>query len=63
MSKALIEALLAERHGYVLRNLPERVAAVDARLSSLGYHLTETATIEPQMETAARKKPIRRKKG
>lgn len=63
MSKALIEALLAERHGYVLRNLPERIAAVESRLASLGYHLTETATIEPQTETATRKKPTRRKKG
>ena len=63
MSKVFIEALLAERHGYVLRNLPDRVAAVNARLSSLGYHVAETATNDPQIETAARMKPTRRKKG
>lgn len=61
MSHAFITALLAERHGYVMRNLPERVAAVDARLASLG-HQVETASIEPQVETAARKKPAKRKK-
>lgn len=62
MSHALITALLAERHGYVLRNLPERVAAVDARLAALGHQI-ETATVQPQVETAARKKPTKRKKG
>jgi len=62
MSHALIKALLAERHSYVMHNLSERVAAIDARLASLG-HQVETASIEPQVETAARKKPAKRKKG
>lgn len=62
-TSTFIAALLEERRGYVLRNLPDRVAEVDARLAWLGYHETETATIEPQTETATRKKPTRRKKG
>lgn len=62
MSHALISALLTERLGYVRRNLPERVAEVDARLAALGHEI-ETATVQPQVETAARKKPTKRKKG
>lgn len=62
MSHALISALLTERLGYVRRNLPERVAEVDARLAALGHEI-EIATVQPQVETAARKKPTKRKKG
>lgn len=62
MSHALISALLTERLGYVRRNLPDRVAEVDARLAALGHEI-ETATVQPQVETAARKKPTKRKKG
>lgn len=36
MSDALIAALRAEREGYVLRGLPDRVAEVDAQLAELG---------------------------
>jgi hypothetical protein len=36
MSAALIEALRAEREGYVQRGLPDRVAEVDAQLKQLG---------------------------
>lgn len=36
MSDALIVALQAERAGYVLRGLPDRVAEVDAQLAELG---------------------------
>lgn len=32
-----IEALLFERQGYIVRGLPDRVAAVDASLAALGY--------------------------
>lgn len=60
--QSMIQALEIERIGYVMRNLPERVAAVDARLASLGHQI-ETASIEPEVETAARKKPAKRKKG
>jgi len=63
MSAQIIAALLEERRGYVARGLANRVAAVDAALAALNYHVTETATIEPQTETATRKKPLRRKKG
>jgi hypothetical protein len=59
----LILALLEERRGYLARRLSERVADVDAALSALNYAVTETATIEPQAETATRKKPTRRTKG
>jgi len=63
MSASQIAALLAERRGYVARGLTDRIAAVDAALAALNYHVRETATIEPQTETATRKKPLRRKKG
>jgi hypothetical protein len=58
-----IAALLEERRGYVARRLADRVAAVDTALAALNYAVTETATIEPQPETATRKKPTRRTKG
>jgi hypothetical protein len=61
--KEQIEALLTERRGYVIRGLTDRVAAVDAALAALGYAAVETATAEPQSETATRKKPTRRLKG
>jgi hypothetical protein len=59
-----IQALLVERLGYQRRNLPHRVAQIDELLSRLGVSVAvETATVEPQSETATRKKPLRRKKG
>jgi hypothetical protein len=42
--QTLVAALLRERHGYVLRGLEGRVAAVDAVLRSLG--------VKPDRETA-----------
>lgn len=64
MSNArLIAALLEERRGYLARQLEQRIAEVDAALAALNYSVTETATVEPQIETATRKKPLRRKKG
>lgn len=51
-----VEALLFERQGYVVRGLPERVAAVDAALAALGYKATA-----PAAETAAAPKPRTRK--
>jgi hypothetical protein len=32
----MVEALRVERHGYVLRGMPARVAQVDEQLSALG---------------------------
>jgi hypothetical protein len=58
----LIAALLEERRGYVARRLADRVADVDAALAALNYAVAETATVEPQVETATRKKPLRRKR-
>ena len=57
MSDNRIRALLEERRGYVLRNLPERIAAVDAELAALGYR--ETTTASPA-ENAAAPKPRKR---
>ena len=66
-----IEALLQERAGYVRRNLPKRVEAVDAALRELGFdhkYMTsepsiETATAEPGVERATMPKTRRRKNG
>jgi hypothetical protein len=64
MDTKLIEALLIEREGYVRRNLPERIKAVDEALRNAGYTKTsasvETATAEPVAERAA--KPATRKR-
>lgn len=52
-----VESLLREREGYVLRNLPARVAQVDAELARLGFAV-ETADAPPVVERAvARRKP------
>lgn len=37
MSQSQIDALLLERAGYERRNLPDRVAQVDAALKAAGY--------------------------
>ena len=66
-----IEALLQERAGYIKRNLPKRVEAVDAALRELGFdhkYMTsepsiETATAEPDVERATMPKTRRRKNG
>ena len=66
-----IEALLQERAGYIKRNLPKRVEAVDAALRELGFdheYMTsepsiETATAEPGVERATMPKTRRRKNG
>lgn len=50
-----IEALLAERNGYEVRGLKERVKAVDAALRDLGYVPSgkiEAAAVEPVVEKA-----------
>lgn len=64
---AKIEGLLIEREGYVRRGLKDRVAAVDAELSALGYKrakaepAVETAAAAPAPETAAAKpRPVRK---
>jgi hypothetical protein len=64
MNTKLIEALLLEREGYLRRNLPDRVKAVDAELSAAGYKkaapAVETATADPVVEQAS--KPAARKR-
>lgn len=40
---ALVEALLRERQGYVIRGLAERIAAVDAELARLGFEVEKPA--------------------
>lgn len=52
----VIEALLFERQGYIVRDLPDRVKSVDAALADLGYKATA-----PAAETAAAPKPRTRK--
>lgn len=48
-----IDALLEERKGYLLRNLPKRVASVDDALKTLGYAAKETASIVNDDERSA----------
>lgn len=66
MGKSMIESLLEERKGYVARNLPDRVASVDASLRELGfehkYLINETATAEPVTERAIKPAVQKRKK-
>ena len=59
-----IKALLVERAGYVARNLPKRVAAVDDALSQLGHKTSkvETASYEPAVEKVTKPEPTKRKK-
>ena len=57
-----VQALLTERIGYERRGRLDRVAQLDALLARMGVTV-ETASIEPQTETATRKKPTKRKKG
>jgi len=56
----MIAALLAERVGYVRRNLPARIKAVDDALAALGYK-RETAAVEITVERAVQPKARRRK--
>lgn len=49
-----IDALLRERAGYVVRNLPDRVAQVDAELARLGHEApVEFAAVSPDAADAA----------
>ena len=57
--KNTIEALLAEREGYVRRKLHARVAAVDAEIKRLGSNI-EVASVEPAIETASAPKRTKR---
>jgi hypothetical protein len=56
---AQIQALLAERRGYLVRGLQSRVDAVDAALRQLGYEV-ETSAVEHRSETA--ELPIRKRR-
>ena len=66
MHSSMIQSLLDERKGYVARNLPDRVASVDASLRELGFehkYLTnETATAQPDSERAIKPVVQKRKK-
>ena len=57
-----IEALLAERNGYIARGLKNRVADVDAELVRLGHTVkTEVAAVAaPETEIAADVRRARR---
>lgn len=56
-----IEALLAEKEGYVRRGLKDRVKQVDDVLASLGYVVKEVATTEPEAERAVTPRATKRK--
>lgn len=57
MMTPTIAALLREKEHYLRRNLPERVAAVDAELARLGYNPPEAAVPERLPETATPPRP------
>ena len=61
MNDKMIEALLEERRGYVMRGKKDRVKAVDDALLALGYKVKEAASFEPETETASIGKPRKRK--
>jgi hypothetical protein len=56
-----VDALLTEREGYVRRNLPARVAQVDAELARFGVVVeVETAEAPPVVERAVAPKAPKR---
>ena len=61
-----VAALLKERQGYVNRNLPDRVKAVDLQLRKLGFSVSdveeETAVAPPKAERAVKPKTVKRTK-
>jgi hypothetical protein len=67
--KNQIEALLAEKDGYLRRGLKDRAKQVDAVLAELGYEHkyaqkyaeTESASIEPEAERAVTPRVTKRK--
>lgn len=63
MSDATIAALLTERTGYVARNLPDRVKAVDEELARLGYKVAPEKATAPEPRTTSAPKPRGRKAG
>lgn len=46
MNEKEVAALQEERRGYVMRNLPDRVAAVDEVLASFGVHVDDEGHVE-----------------
>jgi hypothetical protein len=56
-----VESLLIEREGYVRRGLKDRVAQIDAILQRDFGLATETATVEPETERAAKPRATKRK--
>jgi hypothetical protein len=64
MEKKLIDALLAEREGYVRRGKMDRVAQIDALLKKVDVVADEvdTATVQPADERAIMPRPRKRKK-
>lgn len=59
-----VDALLREREGYVRRNLPGRIAQVDAELARYGLAVeVETADAPPVVERAVAPRRGRPAKG
>jgi hypothetical protein len=65
MTDSIVQALLAEREGYVRRGLKDRVAQVDAQLARFGIAVdrrVETAAVEVDSEKAVSKQVARKRK-
>jgi hypothetical protein len=67
---SVIDALLEERRGYVVRGLTDRIAQVDKALAAAGYKATKAepeieapeAHDDPAVETAVKRGPGRPRK-
>jgi len=63
-----VAALLHEREGYLRRGRHDRVAMIDQALRDIGFEhdylptTVETASVDLDVETTAKKKPTRRVK-
>lgn len=51
MNQSIIDALLVEREGYVLRGRKDRVAQVDAQLALFGISVGDVEVADSAVET------------
>jgi hypothetical protein len=57
-----IESLLAEREGYIRRNLSARVKQVEDALKDAGHKVVEAAVAQPKQERAIKQPVAKRDK-